>query len=151
MTAMRRNGLAKREPRHTNAGVKFTTFIPMRFVRHKANKVIVHPGLDGGPGARAGQGSAVDATLLKALSRAVFWQHLLDTGRVSSVADIAAAEGMDRVRVHKMLKLARLAPDIAQDIAGGREPVGLSQEFFIRRELPDDWNGQRRVFAELRR
>jgi len=48
----------------TNASVKFTTFTPMRFVRHKASKVIVHPGADGGPGTRAGQVSAVDFTML---------------------------------------------------------------------------------------
>jgi len=31
----------------------------------------------------------------------------------------------------------------------GRSLWGSSQDFFIRRELPDDWNGQRRVFARL--
>ena len=101
-------------------------------------------------GTRVGQWTAVGVTLLKALSRAIYWQQPLHTGRVGSVADITAAGGMDRVMVHKSLKLARLAPDIAQDIARRREPVGLSQEFFIRRELPDEWNGLWRVFSGLR-
>lgn len=53
------------------------------------------------------------------------------------------------MRVQKTLKLARLAPDIAEAIARGRDPVGLSLEFFIRHELPDDWSEQRQVIATL--
>ena len=64
MTALRKTGLSMRQPRQTNVGVKFTTFIPIRFVRHKANKVIVHPRAVGRPGTRAGRGGAVDTTLL---------------------------------------------------------------------------------------
>jgi len=75
---------------------------------------------------------------------------LLDSGRLASVAEPATAERVDRVRIQKTLKLPRLAPDIAEDIARGREPVGLSLEFFMRQELPDDWNEQRRVIAGLR-
>jgi len=130
--------------------IQLTTFIPMRIVRHKTNRVIVHPGVEGQPGRRAGQGAVVDPTLSKALSRAHYWQQLLDFGRLASVAELAAVERVGRVRIQKTLKLARLAPDIAEDIARGREPVGLSLEFFMRHELPDDWNEQRRVIAGLR-
>jgi hypothetical protein len=41
-----------------------------------------------------------------------------------------------------MLKLARLAPDIVEGIARGRQPVGLSLLFFVENPLPDDWNEQ---------
>ncbi len=83
------------------------------------------------------------------LARALFWQQLLDTGRVANVAELAAAEHIDRVRIQKTLKLARLAPELIEDIARGEAPVGLSLEFFIRRELPDDWDAQRAVIAAL--
>ena len=129
---------------------RLTNFNPKRIVCHKANCVIVHPGADGQPGTRAGQGAVVDPTLCKALSRAHYWQQLLDSGRLASVAELAAAERVDRVRIQKTLKVARLAPDIAEDIARGREPVGLSLEFFMRQELPDDWDEQRRVIVGLR-
>ena len=121
----------------------------MRIVRHRTNRVIVHPGADGQPGMRTGQGAVVDPTLCKALSRAHHWRQLLDSGRLASVAELAAAERVDRVRIRKTLKLARLAPDFAEDTATGREPVGLSLEFFMRNELPDDWNEQRRVIEWL--
>jgi len=63
--------------------------------------------------------------------------------------ELAAQEGVDRVRVQKTLKLSRLVPELAEDIAAGRIPVGLSFEFFIRRELPDEWVTQRQVIAAL--
>ena len=44
---MRKTGRAQPRKRPTDAGVKLTTFIPMRIVRHKTNRVIVHPGADG--------------------------------------------------------------------------------------------------------
>ena len=151
MTEIRKTGRAEPRKHSTDAGVKLTTFIPMRIVQHKTNRVIVHPGADGQPGMRAGQGAVVDSTLCKALSRAHYWQQLLDSGRLASVAKLAAAERVGRVRIQKTLKLARLAPDISGNIARGREPVGLSLEFFMRCELPDDWNEQRRVIAGLRK
>ena len=149
MTELRRTGVTEKRNQSTEAGVKFTTFIPMRMVRHRSNKVIVQPGAEGG--AKSGQGTATDPTRVKALARALFWQQLLDTGRVANVAELAAAEHIDRVRIQKTLKLARLAPELIEDIARGREPVGLSLEFFIRRELPNDWDAQRTAIVSLAR
>lgn len=150
MTEIRKTGRAQPRKRPTDGGMKLTTFIPMRIVRHKTNRVIVHSVADGQPGTRAGQGAVVDPTLCKALARADYWQQLLDSGRMASVAELATAERVDRVRIQKTLKLARLAPDIAEDFARGREPVGLSLEFFMLQELPNDCNEQRRVIAGLR-
>ncbi len=90
-----------------------------------------------------------DATLMCALARGIYWQQLLDEGKVASISELAAAEEMDKVRVQKTLKLARLAPDLVEDIARGKQPVGLTQEFFIRHPLPDDWEDQRRVIREM--
>jgi hypothetical protein len=42
-----------------------------------------------------------------------------------------------------------LAPDIVEDIARGRQPVGLSLLFFVENPLPDDWNAQRTVIGGL--
>lgn len=48
-----------------------------------------------------------------------------------------------------MLKLARLAPDVVEEIARGRQPVGLALIFFVENPLPGDWNEQRRVIGGL--
>ena len=145
MMEVKKTGLARSKKRVTDTGVKVTTFVPMRIVRHKTNRIIVQPGANGENTTRA----TVDATLLKALARGLYWQQLLDTGRVANIAELAAVEGLEKVRLQKTLKLARLAPDMVEGIASGRDPVGLSFEFFIRRELPDDWDEQRRVIAAL--
>lgn len=49
--------------------------------------------------------------------------------------------------MQKMLKLAQLAPDIVEEIARGRQPVGLSLLFFVENSLSDDWNAQRVVIG----
>jgi hypothetical protein len=86
---------------------------------------------------------------MAALAKAFFWQEMLDTGRVKNMTELAKAEKMGMARMQKMLKLARLAPDIVEEIARGRQPVGLSLLFFVENPLPDDWNEQRDVIGGL--
>jgi hypothetical protein len=61
------------------------------------------------------------------------------------MAALAKAEKISRARMQKVLKLARLAPEIAR----GRQPVGLSLLFFVENSLPDDWNAQWDVISGL--
>jgi len=151
MRAVEPTGKAQSQQREIDGGIKFTTFIPVRFVRHKARKVIVEPRPSGQLSSpfHPGRLAEVDETLMRALARSFYWQTLLDEGRVDSIAALASAEQEDKVRIQKILKLARLAPDIVDDIARGRAPVGLSQEFFVRNPLPDDWDLQRQTIAAL--
>lgn len=78
---------------------------------------------------------AVDENLMAALAKAFFWQEMLDTDRVKNMTELAKAEKMGLARMQKMLKLARLAPDIVEEIARGRQPVGLSLLFFVENPL----------------
>jgi hypothetical protein len=129
--------------------VRLTTVIPMRIVRHRFSKVIVRPSdVENSEGQRNWQG-AMDAHLIKALSRAVYWQSLLDSGHVANIRELAKSEGLDKMRVQKTLKMARLAPAIVERIARGQGPVGLSFEFFVRKPLPHDWAEQEAVLGEL--
>lgn len=127
--------------------IKLVTVIPMRIVRHRYGKVIIHPGQTRGtPNSATGQ-STVDGHLIKALARAVYWQELLNTGRVANIAELAQAEGIDKVRVQKTLKMAMLSPRLAEQIASGKGPVGLSFEFFVRKMLPGEWSEQELLMA----
>lgn len=130
-------------------GVKLTTVIPMRIVRHRFNKVIIRPGHTTEPDGERNWQAAMDANLIKALSRAVFWQDLLDSGRVANISELAKAEGLEKMRVQKTLKMARLAPSVVERIARGKGPVGLSFEFFVRKLLPHDWQEQEALFAGM--
>ena len=129
--------------------IKLVTVIPMRIVRHRYGKVIIHPGQSQGAPHNATGHSTVDGHLIKALARAVYWQELLNSGRVANIVELAQAEGVETVRVQKTLKMAMLSPRLAEQIASGRGPVGLSFEFFVRRTLPGEWSEQESVMAAL--
>ena len=66
---------------------------------------------------------------MRALARGCSWQEMLDSGRVASIAEIAVYEGIEKVRVQKMRRLARLAPDVVEDIARGQQPAGCGWSF----------------------
>ncbi len=151
MRGMEQTGQARSNTAKLEHGIKLTTFIPVRFVRHKARKVVVEPTTPGRMASpmNLGQPMSVDANLMAALAKAFFWQELIDSGRVKNMTELAKAEKVGLARMQKMLKLARLAPDIVEDIARGRQPVGLSLLFFVENPLPDDWNAQRDVIGGL--
>jgi hypothetical protein len=149
MKGLTATGNAQVVQRGHGDGVKLTTVIPMRIVHHRFNKVNIRPGHTTDPDGERNWQAAMDANLIKALSRAMYWQHLLDSGRVANIAELARAEGLEKMRVQKTLKMARLAPSIVERIARGRGPVGLSFEFFVRKLLPHDWQEQEVLFAAM--
>lgn len=151
MRGMEQIGQAQSNTCRLENGIKLTTFIPVRFVRHKARKVVVEPTTPGRMASPLTPGlpTSVDENLMAALAKAFFWQEMLDTGRVKNMTELAKAEKMGLARMQKILKLARLAPDIVDEIARGRQPVGLSLLFFVENPLPDDWNEQRDVIGGL--
>lgn len=151
MRGMEQIGQAQSDTRRLEDGIKLTTLIPVRFVRHKARKVVVEPTTPGRMASplNPGRPTSVDENLMAALAKAFFWQEMLDTGRVKNMTELAKAEKTGLARMQKMLKLARLAPDIVEEIARGRQPVGLSLLFFVENPLPDDWNAQREVIGGL--
>ena len=124
-------------------GVRITTFVPLKFKRHGARRVIVHvaPNVDAvgeDPPPRA------DPHVVKAIAQGLYWQNLLTNNKAADAAEIARVEGTDRARVTKVTKLALLAPDVITAIVEGRLPVTLHR--LMRQDVPSDWNAQR---AEL--
>ena len=65
--------------------------------------------------------------------------------------DIAKREGMDKVRVHKIMKMARLAPRYVEAIAKGKGHIGLSLEFVVRKTLPPSWAEHEEMTENLSR
>lgn len=76
----------RRHPLETGE-VRITTFVPLQFKRRGIKKVVVGPiGVDapvkvGDPNPAISPN--LDPTLLRALGRGLFWQHLLDKGLVA--------------------------------------------------------------------
>ena len=86
----------------------------------------------------------VDVSLLKAVARAHRWFDEISTGKATSLAAIAAREGLAVRYVGRLIRLAFLAPDIVESIVEGRQPTTLTAEALTRRiELPLSWCSQR--------
>ncbi len=88
--------------------------------------------------------AVVDLPLLKAIARANRWFDELSTGKATSLAAIAAREGLAVRYVGRLVRLAFLAPEIVESIVEGRQPTILTAEALTRRiELPLSWRAQR--------
>jgi DNA invertase Pin-like site-specific DNA recombinase len=61
-----------------------------------------------------------DPTLIKALALATEWRAWIEKGDVRNLEVLAERTGLDRKRVHTILKFAFLAPDIQQAILANR-------------------------------
>jgi hypothetical protein len=92
---------------------------------------------------------AHDTTFLEGLSRAFYWQHLIDTGVMKSGSSIARAEGLHHSVVNELLRLTLLAPDIIEQLMAGRQPRRLTLMWFQRNRLPVEWPAQRDIMASF--
>lgn len=90
-----------------------------------------------------------DVTLLEALARALYWQHLLDTGAMASGSAIARAEKLHHSVVNELLRLTLLAPDIVEQFMAGAQPRRLTLVWFQRNRLPVHWQAQRQIMASF--
>ncbi|MDP2431829.1 MAG: hypothetical protein Q8O33_07340 [Pseudomonadota bacterium] len=136
-----------------DGSVKITTFVPLQFKKRGIKKVVVGPVGVEDPVVVSMSAAAIspsqDPTLLKALARGYYWQHLLDTGTVGDAAEIAEREGLHRVTVSDALRFALLAPGIVQAALDGSLPRTMALETLQRRTIPLDWEVQRGMIERL--
>ena len=125
--------------------VKLSTFIPLKIRKRGGSKVVVRP--DGQVDAPGKVATEIDQPLLVALTRAFYWQHLLDDSVVGSGGEIAKADGLHHSTVNELLRLTLLEPAIIQSILAGQQPRCMSLLWFQRNPLPTDWVAQREVVA----
>ena len=83
--------------------------------------VLTHGGSNGHAPERESNGS-----LVSALAKAYRWQEQLESGEYASLEDLAAANGVDRTYVVRILRLTSLAPEIVEVILAGNETEGIS-------------------------
>ncbi|MFV0600511.1 MAG: hypothetical protein ACK5NE_01565 [Brachymonas sp.] len=136
-------GAAIARKRRDGGQVKLTTFIPLKIRKRGASKVVVRP--DGQVEAPGKVATQHDQPLLVALTRAFYWQQLLDDGLVGSGSEIAQREGLHHSTVNELLRLTLLEPAIIQAILAGQQPRCMSLLWFQRNPLPTDWMAQREV------
>ncbi len=80
------------------------------------------------------------------INGAHFWQRLLDEGRAKTIADIAAAEGIDVTQARRVLRLTLLAPAVVEPLLANPDVV-INLEAVLRRVMPLDWQAQGAVFV----
>lgn len=131
--------------RRDGGQVKLSTFIPLKIRKRGVRKVVVRP--DGQVEAPGKVATQHDQPLLVALTRAFYWQQLLDDGVVASGSEIAQREGLHHSTVNELLRLTLLEPAIIQSILAGQQPRCLSLLWFQRNPLPTAWAAQQAVVA----
>ncbi len=115
-----------------------TVMVPMNIRRRGGRKQIIGP--DGAPVRVRQDGPGVEATsgdpaLVKALARAFRWRRMLEDGRHASIRELAAAEGVDRSYVARLLRLTLLSPDLVEGILDGRAADGMSLQGLLGQAL----------------
>ncbi|MCB5247238.1 MAG: hypothetical protein LHW57_04340 [Candidatus Cloacimonetes bacterium] len=131
--------------RRDGGQVTLSTFIPLKIRKRGASKVVVRP--NGSPSLPGHAVTQIDQPLQVALTRAFYWQQLLDDGVVGSGSEIAQREGLHHSTVNELLRLTLLEPAIIRRILAGQQPRCMSLLWFQRNPLPTDWVAQREVVA----
>ncbi len=114
------------------------TIVPLQFKRKKGRLLL-------GDAQRAH-----DVTIIEAVARAMHWSALLDSGAYKSVTDIAQVEGLMPTTVGRMMRLARLAPDIVEQLMAGCQPRRLTLLWLMRNDIPALWPAQRQMVEQFR-
>ena len=121
-----------------------TVRVPLAIRRRGGQKLVVTPACGVAPGTPPARTRA-DPALVKALARAHRWKRLLESGRYGSLAELAAAEKIDRSFLGKILRLTLLAPDVIEAILNGRQSCAFALPALL--ELPSLWDEQRSTSA----
>lgn len=95
----------------------------------------------------ANETSPRDETLFKNIAKAHRYFDLIRSGKTN--AEIAAAEGVSKHRIQKLVDLTFLAPDVVRDVFAGSQPTGLTTEWLLRHTIPTVWDEQRTLFRSL--
>jgi len=103
----------------SEASHTLTVVIPIRVKPRGGRKAMVTPGV-------LALDRRQDVTLIKAVARAFRWRRMLETGRFSTINELAAAEKINSSYVSRVLRLTLLAPDIVEAILDGQQPEGMT-------------------------
>jgi len=119
--------------RRDGGQIKLSTFIALKIRKRGASKVVVRQ--DGQIEAAGKVTRQHDQPLLVALTRAFYWQQLLDDGVVASGSEIVQRERLHHSTVNELLRLTLLEPAIIQAILAGKQPRCMSLLWFQRNPL----------------
>jgi hypothetical protein len=128
------------EPNPAGDGRTVTVRVPISIRRRGGRKLVLAP--DGTNVTTAPVRRHIDNAMVKAIARAFRWRELLENGTYPTIGEIAAAEKINETYVGRVLRLTLLAPNIVEEILGGRQPPQLTLTALMRR-FPLLWLPQR--------
>lgn len=130
------------------------TFVPLTIKRRQQRTLLIAPQMEGKGGASAEQTSpaavaSFDLPLIRTLGKAYYWQKLLDSDEVPTIAALANRLNLHQGWVAEVLRMKRLAPDIVQAILNGKQPRHLNLHLLRGRHavVPLIWQEQRQLFG----
>jgi hypothetical protein len=128
------------KPKIKSDGRTITVRVPISIRKRGGRKVVLAP--DGSTGARALFCQRVDSVTVKAIARAFRWRDMLEHGRLSTIAEIAAAEAINASYVGRVLRLTLLAPAIVEEILDGKQSADMTLAALME-PFPIEWELQR--------
>jgi len=96
---------------------------------------------------RSNQRITPDQAWVKAIARAYGWRRQLETGKVTRVSEITDQLGVGQRYIAQLIPLGWLAPDLIEGILDGSIQPAMPLGCLKTRDLPLDWDQQRRLIA----
>ena len=112
------------------------SFVPMTFIPERSSV--------------SDQPMGHDARIIEAVGRALYWESLLDDGHYGSISALARAEGLQPTTVARLLRLARLSPDVIDLLMHGEQSSWLTLYWLQRHDIPAVWTEQLALFTGAR-
>lgn len=131
------------EPHLEADGRTVTVRVPIAIRRRGGRKLVIAP--DGSNVTTASVGRHIDNAMVKAVARAFRWREMLESGKYSTIREIAEAEKINESYVGRVLRLTLLAPDIIEAILGGKQPKELQLQNLFG-QFSVTWQAQRNTF-----
>jgi hypothetical protein len=127
-----------RRPTVSRDGRTISVHIPIMMRHQGGRKQVVTPA-DAAPWIQ--RAARIDSTLVKAVVRAHRWRDILESGRYTTVRDLAKAESINESYLSRVLRLTLLAPAIIQAILEGHQSVDLELDSLLG-PMPLIWKHQ---------
>ncbi len=130
------------EPQLRVQGNIISIKVPLNMKRHGGRKFILIPK---NVRITSPQGKP-DETMVKALARAWMWQKSLDSGKYTSIEELADKNDINPSYISRMLRLNLLAPDIKEAILNGTQPRTFNLQGMLA-PFPESWEEQAKCFG----
>jgi len=120
--------------------------LPVKFKRHyRGRKSIIIP--PNGKVYESSYANVYNEALLKGVLRAFKWWKEIESSESMGVEEISQKENINHSYISKTLKITCLDPDIIYAILDGKQPKSLLLADLMNKEIPDDWQEQRKILG----